>query len=117
MAKVNFVEFVDSVQGKYCRKRADGPIFAERKDTGTRYVYHIHNPFAGDPTPKQMAYRDVFSDAHTAVATVYADATQLNAAKAAFKKQKKYRSLRGYIFAREYATALAAAQTAGKIPA
>ncbi len=98
MAKVTFNHLVDTVQGKTC-KAERSPIFAFRKDTGTRYVYHRDKEYVHDPSPAQLAQQQKFAAAHAQVKTIMADSAQLEEYRAAFAKQTKYKTLRGYIFA------------------
>ena len=60
--------------------------------------------WSDEPTEKQIAVRQKFADTYTAMAELTEE--QKNAYKEAFRKQKKYRSLRGYIFAQLYKTNL-----------
>ncbi len=98
MAKVTFNHLVDKVQGKTCKDERS-PIFAYRADTGTRYVYHRDKENVNDPTPAQVAQQTKFASAHAQTATIMADPTLLAPYQASFPKQKKYKTLRGYIFA------------------
>ena len=96
MSKVKPMILVDRLSGKVCSH--SNTYFAERY--GTQYTGTICNPFTGEPTDKQIANRQKFADTYAAMAALTEE--QRDAYKEAFKKQKKYRSLRGYIFAQEY---------------
>ena len=96
MAKLKPMILVDRLSGKVCSH--SNTYFAERY--GTQYTGTICNPFTGEPTDKQIANRQKFADTYAAMAALTEE--QRDAYKEAFKKQKKYRSLRGYIFAQEY---------------
>ncbi len=104
MAKVVYMDLVSSVHGKFCKTDPKGVIFAQRKDSGTNYAYHRHKEFAYDPTPAQIAQTTKFATASAQVATIMADPTQLKPYQDSFPNQKKYKTLRGYIFADVMAT-------------
>ena len=96
MSKIKPMILVEKLSGKVCGH--SNTYFAERY--GTQYTGTICNPFTGEPTEKQIAVRQKFADTYTAMANLTEE--QKDAYKEAFRKQKKYRSLRGYIFAQEY---------------
>ena len=97
MSKVKPMILVDRLSGKVCGH--SNTYFAVRN--GTQYTGTICNPYTGEPTDKQIAVRQKFADTYAAMANLTEE--QRNAYEKAFKNQKKYRSLRGYIFAQEYA--------------
>ena len=96
MSKIKPMILVDRLSGKVCGH--SNTYFAVRN--GTQYTGTICNPYTGEPTDKQIAVRQKFADTYAAMAALTEE--QREAYKEAFKKQKKYRSLRGYIFAMEY---------------
>lgn len=96
MSKVKPMILVEKLSGKVCGH--SNTYFAERY--GTQYTGTICNPYTGEPTDKQIAVRQKFADTYAAMAALTEE--QRDAYKEAFRKQKKYRSLRGYIFAQEY---------------
>ena len=96
MAKIKPMELLSRLSGKVCGH--SNTYFAERN--GTQYTGTICNPYKGEPTEKQLAVRENFSAAIEAIKNLTPEQTE--AYEAAFKKQKKYRTLRGYIFAQEY---------------
>ena len=96
MSKVKPLILVDRLSGKVCGH--SNTYFAVRN--GTQYTGTICNPYTGEPTDKQIAVRQKFADTYAAMAALTEE--QRNAYEKAFKNQKKYRSLRGYIFAQEY---------------
>ena len=96
MAKVKPMILVEKLSGKVCGH--SNTYFAERN--GTQYTGTICNPYTGEPTDKQIAIREKFADTIEAINTLTEE--QRNAYEKAFKNQKKYRTLRGYIFAQEY---------------
>ncbi len=86
-----------SVRGKYCRTAENGAIFTRRN--GKNFVHHIHNPYTGQPTAKQLEQRAKFKTLQAQVSTIMANDEQLASYKASFANQSKYATLRGYIFA------------------
>ena len=97
MSKIKPMELISELSGKVCGH--SNKYFAVRY--GTQYTGTICNPYTGEPTAKQIAVRQKFADTYAAMAALTEE--QRADYEAAFKKQKKYRSLRGYIFAMEYA--------------
>ena len=96
MSKIKPMILVEKLSGKVCSH--SNTYFAERN--GTQYTGTICNPYTGEPTDKQIAVREKFADTIEAINALTEE--QKNAYEKAFKNQKKYRSLRGYIFAMEY---------------
>ena len=92
-------EMVKEYHGKLCMH--SDVYFAKRK--GTLYTGKICNHYKGAPPAAQTEQRNKFKSAQTAASTALADPTQRTALVAAFKAQRKYRSLWGYVFAQEYA--------------
>ena len=96
MSKIKPMILVEKLSGKVCSH--SNTYFAERN--GTQYTGTICNPYTGEPTDKQIAIREKFADTIEAINALTEE--QRNAYEKAFKNQKKYRTLRGYIFAQEY---------------
>ena len=88
---------IESMSGLLCQHsdtyffRKNGKIF-----TGKRCY-----PSKKEPTANQTAQRAKFAQARAAVKALTEE--QLAEYKAAFKNQRKYATLQGYIFAMEYA--------------
>ena len=97
MSKFKPMELISELRGKVCGH--SNRYFAVRY--GTQYTGTICNPYTGDPSEAQIANRQKFASTNAAIAELTEE--QKDAYKEAFHKQKKYRSLRGYIFAQEYA--------------
>lgn len=97
MALIKPMELIASLSGKVCGH--SNKYFAVRN--GTQYTGTICNPYTGEPTEKQIAVREKFKQTYTAMANLTEE--QKAEYETAFRRQKKYRSLRGYIFAQEYA--------------
>ncbi len=103
MAKVTYNHLIDSVSGKLCND-PKSPIFARRKDSGTKYVYHRDNPYTGPASDSQKLVRNKFKAAHQAVKTILNDPQQVKTLTAEWKANPgKYATLRGYVFAKEFA--------------
>ena len=96
MAKIKPMELLARLSGKVCGH--SNTYFAERN--GTQYTGTICNPYTGEPTDKQIAVREKFASTIEAINALTEE--QKTAYEKAFKNQKKYRTLRGYIFAQEY---------------
>ena len=103
MAKLKPMILIERLSGKVCGH--SNTYFAERN--GTQYTGTICNPYKGEPTAAQIAVRTKFQAVRTKFQAVIAaiaalTTTDIDAYKDAFKKQKKYKTLRGFIFAEEY---------------
>ena len=84
------------MSGKLCSH--SDIYFAERN--GTQYTGKICNPYTGEPTVNQVSVRQKFADTIEAMTNLTEE--QIEQYKTAFRKQKKYKTLRGYIFAQLY---------------
>ena len=100
MSKIKPMILVEKLSGKVCGH--SNTYFAERN--GTLYTGTICNPFTGEPTAKQIAVRQKFADTYAAMANLTEE--QKEAYIEAFRKQKKCKTLRGYIFSELYKTNL-----------
>ena len=96
MALIKPMELLATLSGKICGH--SNKYFAVRN--GTQYTGTICNPYTGEPTEKQLAVREKFKQTHTALSALSEE--QRAEYEAAFKRQKKYKTLRGYIFAQLY---------------
>lgn len=96
MAKLKPMELIAELSGKVCGH--SNKYFAVRN--GTQYTGTICNPYTGEPSEKQIAVRQKFKQTYTAMAALTEE--QKAEYETAFRRQKKYRSLRGYIFAQLY---------------
>ncbi len=101
MAKVEFAEDIVAFRGRGCKQHKNGRIFVKRAN-GTTYYYHLHNPSTSQ-TAAQIAQREKFKAASAATLAVMADVEQLAAYVPEFRKQRKYSTLRGFIFADQMA--------------
>lgn len=96
MSKIKPMELLSELRGKICGH--SNKYFAVRN--GTQYTGTICNPYTGEPTEKQIAVRQKFAGTYAAMAQLTPE--QNEAYQEAFKKQKKYKTLRGYIFSQLY---------------
>ena len=86
-------------RGKICKH--SNIIFAQRK--GTQYPSQLCNPRTKPFSEAEVARQTKFKQAVTNANTALADSTQKAAYEAEYKAQSKYKSLRGYVIAQEYA--------------
>ena len=97
MAKYVPIEMVKSYSGKICEH--SDVYFAKKGNT--LYTGQICNPRTKPFSEQELARQTKFRQAIAAVNALTAD--QKTAYAAAFKSQSKYGTLRGYMFAKEYA--------------
>ena len=98
MSKYVPMDLVKSLSGKVCQH--SDTYFAMRN--GTRYTGKICNPSTADPTTQQVAQRNRFAQTRAAIKAL--SQQDIAAYAAAFKSNPgKYRTLNGYIFAKEMA--------------
>ena len=94
------MDLVKSMTGKICQH--SDISFAQRGET--LYTQKRCNPRDLEKNPYSTAELARQTKFTTALANVAAlTSTEIDAYKEAFEKQKKYSSLRGYMFAQEYA--------------
>ena len=96
MALIKPMELLTALSGKVCGH--SNKYFAVRN--GTQYTGTICHPYTGDPTPNQVAVRQKFADTIEALNALTTQ--EKEAYQEAFRKQKKCKTLRGYIFAQLY---------------
>ena len=97
MSKFKPMELIDKMSGKFSGK---SKYYAAEK-YGTQYTGLV-GEITVPPTEKQIANREKFATARAHVAELTQE--QIADYAAQFKKSPgKYRSLQGYIFAKEYA--------------
>ena len=97
MAKYVPIEMVKSYSGKICEH--SDVYFAKKGNT--LYTGKICNPRTKPFSEQELARQTKFRQAIAAVNALTAE--QQTAYAAAFKNQSKYGTLRGYMFAQEYA--------------
>ena len=100
MSKIKPMELISKLSGKLCSH--SDIYFAERN--GTQYTGKICNPYTGEPTEKQLAIRNKFAETIEALNALTEE--QKEAYREAFRKQKKCKTLRGFIFSQLYNTNL-----------
>lgn len=99
MSQIKPMGLVESMSGKLC---GHSDMYFFRKN-GKVFSGKICNPSKKAPTAAQLAKQAKFKTARTNTKTALADATQRASYETAFKNQKKYYSLYGFVFAQEYA--------------
>ncbi len=99
MSKINLEAPFTAFRGKICKHSKI--IFAQRGDT--QYTSQICNPRTKAYSAEELARQAKFKTALANASTALADATQKAAYETAFAGQSKYKSLRGYVIAMEYA--------------
>ncbi len=97
MAKYVPIEMVKSYSGKICEH---SDVYFAKKG-GTLYTGKICNPRTKPFSEQELARQEKFRQTAAAVKALTEE--QVTAYETAFKNQKKYGSLRGYMFAQEYA--------------
>ena len=96
MAKFKPMELIDKIHGKFS---GDSEYYAAER-YGTQYTGKIgDNQYP--PTEKQIAQRERFAEAKANVAALSQE--EVAAYKEAFAKQRKYKTLQGYMLAQEMA--------------
>ena len=97
MAKYVPIEMVKSYSGKICEH---SDVYFAKKG-GTLYTGKICNPRTKPFSEQELARQTKFRQAIAAVNALTVE--QKTAYATAFKNQSKYGTLRGYMFAQEYA--------------
>ena len=100
MGKIITMTPVRSIRGKI--SKSDDLFFSERY--GQTVITRVVNPYHGPSTAKQRDVRDKFRRVSQEVQTELADENGV----AKWKRQKKYRTLRGMVFAMLYERAQSA---------
>lgn len=99
MSQVKPMGLIESMSGKLC---GHSDMYFFRKN-GKVFSAKICNPSTKEPTENQLTAQATFKTARNNAKTAMANPEQRATYEAAFKNQKKYYSLYGYIFAQEYA--------------
>ena len=98
MSSIKLEAPFQAFRGKICKHSKI--IFAQRGET--QYTSQICNPRTKAFSEAELARQNKFKTAITNANTALADATQRAAYETAYKAQTKYKSLRGYVIAKEY---------------
>lgn len=99
MAKIKPMILIESMWGKVCSH--SDTYFALRN--GTQYTGTRCNKRTTPFTENELKNQTKFKTAHAAAVTRLRDASQHANDIAAFKQQKKYKTILGYLIADEYA--------------
>ena len=97
MALIKPMELLTALSGKVCGH--SNKYFAVRN--GTQYTGTICNPYTGEPSEAQVKHRQKVAGA--ALKLNQLTEKELQDYKTAFSKQKKYRTLRGFMMSQEMA--------------
>ena len=101
MALINPSTPFDSIKRKFAK--SDQIHFRNRKADNATISVRMKHPYDGGASADQLAQRAKFAQAITATTTALTTPETRASYEAAFKKQHKYVTLRGYAFAKEYA--------------
>jgi len=104
MAHVHYLDPVDYLNGKIAKRYRT--IYCRRKDTDNRYT-SVYNTPTGAPTAAQIAIMAKFRQAAQQTNTIMMDIDQLQAYRTQWRAHiqsghPRYRTLRGFIFAKVY---------------
>ena len=91
----------DTIKRKFAK--SDQIHFRNRKADNATISVRLKHPYEGGASAEQLAQRAKFTQATAATVTALTTPETKATYEAAFKKQHKYITLRGYIFAQEYA--------------
>ena len=97
MSKIKLEAPFRQFRGKIC-KHSD-IIYKEMY--GTQFTSQVCNPYTGEPSAAQTIQRERFAQAKANVAALSSE--EVAAYKEAFAKQRKYKTLQGYMLAQEMA--------------
>ena len=97
MSKIKLEAPFRQFRGKIC-KHSD-IIYKEMN--GTQFTSQICNPYTGEPRQAQVTQRERFAQAKANVAALSQE--EVAAYKEVFAKQRKYKTLQGYMLAKEMA--------------
>lgn len=89
----------DAIKRKFAK--SDEIHFRNRKADNATISVRMKHPYNGGNSANQIAHRAKFKSASDAVKALTSE--EKAAYEVAFKKQKKYITLQGYMFAQEYA--------------
>lgn len=106
MGKIITMTPIRSIRGKI--SKSDDLFFSERY--GQTVITRVVNPYRGPSTAKQQSVRTKFRSISQQVQAELSDEAGVAKWKALFKRQKKYRTLRGMVFAKLYEQAQSAAE-------
>lgn len=101
MAKITAMTHLDAIAGKYAR--TDKVYTRVRKFDNQIIGVALNHPATNmPPSEGQVAAQQKMKTVHARVSTILADSSQRADYLLKWKNQRKYKTLRGYIFAQEY---------------
>ena len=103
MAKVSYIDPVYALHGKI--NKDSRVCYKQLAATGTAFTALLGEKVDRVYSAEEVARQTKFATARAAVEVAMADPEQLAALKTAFKGQRKYRTLRGFVFSQKYALA------------
>ncbi len=95
--------WIEGMSGKIDGKNQAGPLFRTMSASGLVYVSRSNKPRTKPYTESELARQERFAQAAAATKEVMTTPERLKAYKKTFAKQKKYSTLRGFVFAQEMA--------------
>jgi hypothetical protein len=106
MARVVYLDPIDHISGKISRKHRT--VYCYLTSTGAKYTQLYTKP-AGSPTAAQLVCTSKFRQAAQQTNTIMADVTQVQTYSTQWRAHMqtahpRYRTLRGFIFAKVYLT-------------
>ena len=101
MALISPATPFDSIKRKFAK--SDQIHFRNRKADNATISIRMKHPYDGGSSAQQLAQRAKFTQATAATVTALATPETKATYVAEFKKQHKYITLRGYVFAQEFA--------------
>lgn len=96
MAKIQNSTPFDSISKKF--SKTDEIHFRNRKKDNATIGVRVKHPYDGGSSTKQLAARSAFAALQTQVATIMASDEQRAPYEVAYKKQRKFITLRGFIY-------------------
>lgn len=99
MAKVTYEDPIHHLSGKISKKFRTTYCF---RNSSNRKYTQVHSERTGAPSDGELDSRERFTRAAAAARNAMRDSTKLQTHIAAFKQQKRYTTLFGFIFAQLY---------------
>ena len=97
MAKVSYIDPVESVSGKLSKKSRT--VYALNNQTGVKYGYYRSERKVYNPTADQLAQQALFKRTVEKIKAAMSDPEQWAQIKASYKKDNKgYKTLHGFAF-------------------
>ncbi len=101
MAKVQYLDPIAYLSGRVSKKHSQ-VVYNHRSDTGANYT-SMRGERTTEPKPAELAARAKFKVVHAAVNARIRNTDTLATDTLAFRKQSKYATFRGFLFAQAWA--------------